>query len=182
MSFNVGDVTEAKRLLELSNEPDQETFNRLAQSPSFEVRALLYDKVENIPLPLAHLDEPQVDSFCIDFLLSSFRNHSRSTDDYLGNEYSRAEAAWALAAWFKTFLTEGKEHQLLKMRDEIAEFWRNGDANMREVILTHILEHILDIEGLRALFEPWSADPQLAPAYFEGVEYAKDFSGKHSAS
>ena len=56
MSFNVGDVTETKRMLGIVDEPDQETFNRLAQSPSFEIRALLYDKVEDIPLPFARLD------------------------------------------------------------------------------------------------------------------------------
>ena len=175
MQFDQKQIEEARRLLSIEAEPDRETFNQLARSPSFEIRALLYDKVGNIRPPFAHLDEPQVDSFCIDFLLSSFRNNGRSGDDYLGNEYSRAEAAWELTAWFKTFLGEGKGHQLLRMRDELAQLWRHGDMNARETILTHIFEHMLHIDPLRALFEPWSADPELAPAYSRGVEYALAF-------
>jgi hypothetical protein len=171
MQFDSKHIDEARRLLSIVAEPDRETFNQFARSASFEIKTLLYAKISNLGPPLDHLDEAEVDSFCIEFLLSSFKNNSRSE-----NEYSRAEAAWDLAAWFKTFLREGKENRLLKMRDELAEFWRHGDTNVHEVLLTHILEHILHIDDLRALFEPWSTDPELAPAYSEGVEYANDFS------
>ena len=80
-----------------------------------------------------------------------------------------------MVVWFKTFLRERKKDRLGQLRNGLAELWQQGDANAREVILTHIFEHILSIDQIRELFEPWSSDPELAPAYFTGVEYAKAF-------
>jgi hypothetical protein len=177
MQFNSESIAEVKRVLSTIAEPSQEIFNHLARSQSFEIRALLYEKIVDKRPPFVHLNESEVDGFCIDFLLDSFKNNSRSPDDIMGIEYSRGEAAMDLVVWFKTFLREGKEDQLLKMRDELAQLWRHGDANSREVILTHIFEHILDIDELRAVFEPWSTDSELATAYFKGVEYAIAYAG-----
>jgi hypothetical protein len=68
-----------------------------------------------------------------------------------------------------------KETATFENASRLADLWRQGDDSAREVILTHIFEHILDIKELRAIFESWSADSELAPAYFKGVEYAVSF-------
>jgi hypothetical protein len=172
VQFDSESAAEVKRILSTIAEPSQEIFNQLARSQSFEIRALLYEKIVDKRPPFFHLNESEVDSFCIDFLLSSFKNNSRPPDDLMGIEYSRGEAAMDLVVWFKTFLREGKKYRLLKIRDGLAELWRHGDANAREVILTHIFEHILHIDELRKVFEPWSTNSELAPAYSKGVEYA----------
>ena len=53
-------------------------------------KALLYGKIVDKRPPFAFLDEAEVDSFCIDFLMGSFKNNGGSAIDYSVNEYFKA--------------------------------------------------------------------------------------------
>ena len=94
MPFDSKSVAEVQSVLGIVAEPDREMFNQLARSPSFEIRALLYGKIVDKRPPFAFLDAAEVDSFCINFLLESFKNNSRSVNDYSRIEYRAGKRLW----------------------------------------------------------------------------------------
>jgi hypothetical protein len=56
--------------------------------------------------------------------------------------------------------------RILSMLETLA---RTGDESTRDVIVLGILEHALEHEAMRGLFESWAVDPALAPLYEEAV-------------
>ena len=86
---------------------------------------------------------------------------------------SRFSAGHDLVNWF-TKLWNDKHvprSALADLRTWLAVLYREGDAALRNCIVTATLEHLLEQKKIRKYFADWESDPILTTAYSEAMEW-----------
>ena len=54
----------------------------------------------------------------------------------------------------------------------LARLYRDGDEKLKVSVITGVLEHLFTDRSIVRFVADWKHDPQLKPAYFEGLGQA----------
>jgi len=145
------------------------------EAQDVETLALLYrltgEAYERIEPPLG---KDETCSLIRRYLLECIR-----LDPQDGVALTRYEAAWTLQAWFD-HLAGGPEKAgdvLLETAAAVTRLYLDGDSAVREAIETGFLEHVLEQERLRPLFEHWHADERLREAWQAALAWGEAHPG-----
>ncbi len=132
-----------------------------------------YDRVEPaIPM----------ETIC-NFQLNYFRRCLIENPD---GEYSdsRYTAGYDLAMWFKALWADKKvPKSIIKdLKSMLSQVYKSGDEEVRNCIVTSVLEHLFENPEIGKYFSDWQKNPVLKVAYNQALEWGKCFRGRSSNS
>ena len=143
------------------------------KDPDLDTRAAVYELTR-----LAwHRIEPQISGdiqcdFMVTYLLDCIASdRDPSTSPY--GVYSVFEAATELGACLKEWRSRGQAQAIAKAAAGLERLFRGASPQGRDRIQTAALEHVLEDPGLRPVFSHWAADPELATAHAEALEWGQ---------
>lgn len=87
---------------------------------------------------------------------------------------SRYSAGWDLVGWIAGLWKDrnAQDAALAEWKRWLAELYRQGDAELRTCLVTATLEHLFELPGMPNYFADWKADPSLADAHAQAMEWA----------
>lgn len=109
----------------------------------------------------------------MDYIL---KYYSRCINENPNGEWSdsRYTAGWDLASWFKSLWGDKKHGEIAvkRIKHLLRKLYIGGDMEVRECIITAVLEHLFEEGGIKAYFVDWRDDEILQSAYSEAIEYS----------
>jgi hypothetical protein len=136
-------------------------------SDSLDVQAALYDHI--MQSRFARLIDPPLElsdylTFVPDFtrrcMQRNFSNEWVPERHLIGHDFRK---------WFES-LFEDKDIPRdisVRLKEWLAQFYRESDAELRLAIVNAILEHLFENRRIRRFFSDWKTDPLLSQAYAE---------------
>ena len=119
--------------------------------------------VQRINPPLS-FDE--VFEFMLNYYILSLKDNPTPR----GKPPMRYSAGWDLVAWFCHLWDDGVEKRYFeRIKSQLADLYKCADSDLRRAIEHAIIEHLFERKPIRRLFANWKKDPQLRPAYDEGM-------------
>jgi hypothetical protein len=83
---------------------------------------------------------------------------------------SAYSAGGDLVGWFVSMWDNGRDKKYLNaIKSRLAELYISGSADLKKCIEHAIIEHLFERKSIREFFEDWRDNPQLRPAYEEGM-------------
>ncbi len=105
-----------------------------------------------------------------DFTLRYFEWCIRTDPAPVGWANTRYSAGWDLVGWFFGLWDQSRDRNYLKkIKTRLAGLYKTGDADLKKSIEHAIIEHLFERKQVREFFADWENDPDLKPAYDEGV-------------
>jgi len=87
---------------------------------------------------------------------------------------SRYSAGWDLVAWIANlWKADNQDTALAEWKSWLAEMYKQGDAELRTCLVTATLEHLFELRGMPNYFADWKADPSLADAHAQALEWVE---------
>jgi hypothetical protein len=88
---------------------------------------------------------------------------------------SRYLAAHALCAWFNYWWADADtSHKLAKRaKDRITDLYETGTHEIRDAIITGLLEHLFENVAIERFFADWNTSTTLASAYQEAISLVR---------
>lgn len=112
--------------------------------------------------------------FYHDFLQAYYERCLRESPD---GEYAPSAylAGHEVVSWFVQLWDDASvpRTRLEALRDWLERLYREGDADMRLLLETAILEHLLEHPEIARFFCAWPKDPILAPGYEAALAWGK---------
>jgi hypothetical protein len=86
---------------------------------------------------------------------------------------SRYSAGWDLVGWIASLWKDKSAHKVAldEWKSWLADMYKQGDADLRTCLVTATLEHLFEQRGMAKYFADWKADPILAEAHAQAVEW-----------
>ena len=79
-----------------------------------------------------------------------------------------------LVGWFVWMWDEDRDKKYFEaIKSRLAELYSSGSPELKKCIEHAIIEHLFERKPIRKFFEDWKNDPQLQPAYQEGMLWVK---------
>lgn len=110
------------------------------------------------------LGEDEVYLFVSEYLLHCIRTNP--DDEWSDGRYT---AGWDLANWMYHWKKIDME-KVTRVKNALSDIYKNGDINIKNCIITAILEHIFKDQSLRNQFRDWGEDPVLKEGYVSALE------------
>jgi hypothetical protein len=87
---------------------------------------------------------------------------------------SRYDAGYDFVRWFKIFWNDPNVPKSIvyALKEWLENIYKDGDEEIRECIITAMLEHLFNNEEIATFFSDWLSDPILKPAYERAMECA----------
>jgi hypothetical protein len=83
---------------------------------------------------------------------------------------TRYSAGWDLVGWFFRLWDESRDKKYLeRIKFQLAELYKSGAEDRKKSIEHAIIEHLFERKQIRKFFADWKNDPDLRPAYEEGM-------------
>ena len=77
-----------------------------------------------------------------------------------------------LVGWFVWMWDEGRDKRYFEtIKSRLAELYISGSPERKKCIEQAIIEHLFERKPIRKFFSDWKANPQLQPAYEEGMRW-----------
>jgi hypothetical protein len=83
---------------------------------------------------------------------------------------SRYSAGWDLVGWFVHLWDEGRDTKYVEAIKSLLErLYVPADPELKKSIEHAVVEHLFERKAIREFFSDWRDNPQLRPAYDEGM-------------
>lgn len=83
---------------------------------------------------------------------------------------SAYSAGCEMVGWFRSMWDEKREKKYFEtMKSLLARLYCSGSPELKKCIEHAIIEHLFERRPIRKFFKDWLANPQLRPAYDEGI-------------
>jgi hypothetical protein len=109
-----------------------------------------------------------------EFTLRYYVSFLRENPSPRGKPPMRYSAGWDLVAWFCHLWDSGVDKTYFaSIKAQLAELYKSGDNDLKRAIEHAIIEHLFERRQVRKYFVDWQSDPELKPAYEEGLLWIK---------
>src|SRR5580658_928614 len=123
------------------------------------------------PIVDGDVDHASAERFLVRYLVAALEGRADSAEVF---PIQRHIAGHELARIYKHWRSRTRAPDVLKhARDELVRLYVGGDAAQKRRVVDGALEHIFESLPCRADFEAWKAEPALAKAIEEAVEWAE---------
>ena len=104
------------------------------------------------------------------FMLKYYALFLKDNPTPRGKPPMRYSAGWDLVAWFCHLWNSGTEKSYFeRIKSKLADLYKSGDPDLKQAIRHAIIEHLFERKAIRKFFADWKKDPELRPAYDEGM-------------
>lgn len=87
---------------------------------------------------------------------------------------SAYSAGGDLVGWFVWMWDEGRDKKYFEtIKSHLEQLYLPGSPELKKCIEHAIIEHLFERKPIRKFFSDWSNNPQLQPAYEEGMAWVK---------
>lgn len=89
--------------------------------------------------------------------------------------HTQYEAGWEILDWFMDYWRDPavSRNVIADIKSWLEEMYKFGNDETRECIVNATIEHLFEIEDIRAFFEDWAKDPLLVGAYEQARDWAE---------
>ncbi len=101
-----------------------------------------------------------------------FQNSFASLPAAERHQIGRSFCAWFSANSAGEAFPSGAVQDLLRL---LAETYKNGDARLRDALVSDVLEQLFESRRLTAYFVDWQDDLELLPAFTKALEWGEGF-------
>lgn len=116
------------------------------------------------------IDPPLSFDEIFDFMLHYYVTCLKENPTPRGKPPMRYSAGWDLVAWFCHLWDTGAGKQYFKrIKAQLADLYKSGDSDLKKAIEHATIEHLFERKPIRKFFADWKSDPELRPAYDEGM-------------
>jgi len=140
------------------------TVRRWMRRARGEARGAVYGLLTNADV-YARVTPPLSFDEAFDWLLSYYAWCLRTDPD---GEWSgsRFDASSDMVVWFVGMWDDGQDGRyFMRIKELLATLYLTGSPRLKQVLVQGCLEHLFEREEIRAFFQSWKDDLQLAPAY-----------------
>jgi hypothetical protein len=123
------------------------------------------------PVVDGDVDHACAERFVVGYLVAAIEGRADSAEVFAMQPYI---AGHELARIYKHWRSRGRAPDVLRhARDELARLCVAGDDAQKRRVVDGALEHIFESVPCRADFEAWKAEPAIAKAIEEAMEWAE---------
>jgi len=177
-----GDTTqEIQAFIEGDGHLPRERFERWAQSENPDI---LESAIDAVAVANERIVPPVDELGYFELLLQALRVSLTRRED------ASTLSPYLLGGDFLSFLDDAKKHLgpsgfaqvASRLERELRGLAHELSPLGKRALVDGLLEHLLERDDLRSVFEPWSAEPGLAPLYLEAEEWASSVRSSQGSS